>query len=173
MNGEWKAVTVLGGSLLEALLLWSIQKHCGEELTSALERLPREIGKPRDANRPETWSLVHYIEVARSLREIDEPAADAARLARDFRNLIHPGREQRPRTKCGRATAMSPRAPSIASIVYWVHQHLAEGWRKNRLHSIRDVPHRGRHHVRVSVCGERDRAVAEQLHDDSKMYALS
>jgi hypothetical protein len=61
----------------------------------AAERVPF---KQPDPEKPESWDLIHYIEVARELGEISESTASEARLAKDFRNLIHPGRERRPET---------------------------------------------------------------------------
>ena len=45
------------------------------------------------------------VEVLFALGDIIEKAASQARLAKDFRNLIHPGRELRTRTSCDRGAA--------------------------------------------------------------------
>ena len=107
-NGEWKAATVLSGSVVEALLLWALNQKLPAEITSAVTAVVRSkaIHKdpPKDLNE---WSLHHYIEVAAHLRLIESETADQTRLAQDFRNLIHPGRSQRLQQKCDRATAYS------------------------------------------------------------------
>jgi hypothetical protein len=38
-NSEWKAATVLAGSVVEALLLWAIQRRSSDEVGQAVERL--------------------------------------------------------------------------------------------------------------------------------------
>jgi hypothetical protein len=106
-NHEWKAATVLGGSLVEALLLWAVGRHSAEERKEAIACTPAPFGKPPDPSSPESWDLIHYVEVARALTEISENTATQARLAKDFRNLIHPGRERRQRMRANRGTALS------------------------------------------------------------------
>jgi hypothetical protein len=107
-NGEWKAATVLGGSLIEALLLWRLQKCEGGKVTQSSTRLfnSRKL-KKKPANDLTRWDLSHYIEVAADLEVITEETAIQARLAKDYRNLIHPGRSERLKQKCDRATALS------------------------------------------------------------------
>lgn len=106
-NGEWKAATVLAGSTVEALLLWGIQQH-PNDLPGVVDRLfkSKTLTKKPERN-PEKWHLTEYIEVARELNLITEETAQQARLAKDFRNLIHPGRTQRLGQKCNRGTALS------------------------------------------------------------------
>lgn len=106
-NGEWKATTVLGGSLLEALLLWTIRKHGSEPWRKALAESASDLRKRSDADDPDAWSLAAFIEVARKLNAISESTASQARLAKDFRNLIHPGRERRTGERCDRGLAFS------------------------------------------------------------------
>jgi hypothetical protein len=38
-NGEWKEATVIGGSVIEALLLWTFQSKSGEVISRALSTL--------------------------------------------------------------------------------------------------------------------------------------
>ena len=95
VNGEWKGATVLAGSAIEALLLWSVQET---------ER--KTPGTLDPANDPERWDLFELIEVAVRLGLIKgSPTGVAAKSCKDFRNLIHPGRVQRTKMKCSRATA--------------------------------------------------------------------
>jgi hypothetical protein len=101
-NGEWKAATVLAGAAVEALLLWALQQQKPADLAKAPRTAPKLPGKPLDE-----WHLPDYIEAADRLRIITADAAIQARLAKDFRNLIHPGRAQRLGQKCDMATALS------------------------------------------------------------------
>jgi hypothetical protein len=95
-NGEWKAATVLAGSVVEALLLWGLQQHPEADYQKALDAVvsKKTVSRPRYASLEE-WDFVHYIAVAEELQQINADTATQARLAKDFRNLIHPGRAQR------------------------------------------------------------------------------
>ncbi|MBI5603500.1 MAG: hypothetical protein HY879_09090, partial [Deltaproteobacteria bacterium] len=111
INGEWKAATVLAGSIAEALLLWILQPIADknpEIIEESLVRLLKEgkiKRKPR--GKPEDWNLHPLIEVSRNLDLIKENTSIQARLAKDFRNLIHPGVSVRKNQACSRATALS------------------------------------------------------------------
>jgi hypothetical protein len=50
--------------------------------------------------------LIELIEVALHLDLVTPETATQARLGKDFRNLIHPGRAARLGQKCDRATAL-------------------------------------------------------------------
>ena len=52
------------------------------------------------------WHLHEYIEVAAHLGIVKPDTATLVRLAKDFRNLIHPGRAARLGQKCDRATTL-------------------------------------------------------------------
>lgn len=95
-NGEWKAATVLAGSAAEALLLWAI---------SATPDLSNVAGKPKGP--PDEWGLGGYIAVAESLGLIKRATAQQTTLAKDFRNLIHPGRAQRLGETCDKGAALT------------------------------------------------------------------
>jgi len=107
-QGEWKAATVLAGSVVEALLLWSIKKKPDAEVAQVVSALvtAKTLGKapPRDLDR---WNLSEYTEVALGLNLIGDSTAQQIRLAKDFRNLIHPGRAIREQQECNRGTALS------------------------------------------------------------------
>lgn len=121
-NGEWKAATVLAGSATEALLLWGIQnKKAKFEVTATVDALveARKLNQPRN-NNPENWGLHEYIEIAFHLQLIEHDSATQARLAKDFRNLIHPGRAARLGQTCDRATALS----AIAAVEHVVRDLL-------------------------------------------------
>lgn len=107
-NGEWKAATVLAGSAIEALLLYAISKRSPDERARAIANITPAIRI--DPSKPDNWTLAPYIEVALELTAINPDTATQVRLVKDFRNLIHPGREIRKQQKCDRATALSPAA---------------------------------------------------------------
>jgi hypothetical protein len=110
-NGEWKGATVLGGAAIEALLLWALYEHeqqnpgARQAAVSAL-RVNSTFTRNPPGNLDE-WGLSQYIEVAASLGIIEPESAIQARQAKDFRNLIHPGKAQREAQKCDRGTALS------------------------------------------------------------------
>lgn len=109
INGEWKGATVLAGAAIEALLLWVLKTKEPIAITAALERAVaagRLTARPRNPD-PESrdWHLSQYIEAALELELITSDTATAARLTKDFRNLIHPGRAQRLGQPCDLGTA--------------------------------------------------------------------
>lgn len=64
------------------------------------------LAQPPHAN-PERWVLHEYVEVAAHLDLIESETTALVRQAKDFRNLIHPGRAIRLGQKCDRATALA------------------------------------------------------------------
>jgi hypothetical protein len=107
-QGEWKAATVLAGSVVEALLLWAIKKKPQAEVATVISALvvAKTLGKtpPSDLD---WWNLSQFMEVALALNLIVDSTAQQVRLAKDFRNLIHPGRSIREKQECNRGTALS------------------------------------------------------------------
>jgi hypothetical protein len=107
-NGEWKAATVLSGSLVEALLLWALQRKDKSDIDAAVVVVKKGNTKlPRAGQSLDDWNLHEYIEVSAELGVIGETTAKQCRLAKGFRNLIHPGAERRRAEKCGRAEALA------------------------------------------------------------------
>ncbi len=104
-NGEWKAATVLAAAAVEALLLWCIQKSPEADRKSAIDKCGLKLNAARPDGRE--WDLAAFIAVTRALDRIRPETATQAGLAKDFRNLIHPGRENRLKQKCDRGTARS------------------------------------------------------------------
>jgi hypothetical protein len=112
-NAEWKASTVLAGSVIEAVLLYSIKGHRERNPTSyerALEKTMEEqaIGKPlarKPSGNPDGWNLNHYIYVAFAAELISENTAKECLLSKDYRNLIHQGAAERKKQRCDRGTA--------------------------------------------------------------------
>lgn len=80
-----------------------IQTACAEAVKKgALQKAP-----PSD---PIGWVLHQYIEIAAELGLVEAATAVQARLAKDFRNLIHPGRAINKQEVCDRGTALSANA---------------------------------------------------------------
>jgi len=103
-NGEYKAATVLAGSVIEALLLWAIKQADAADVDAAVKKASET--KAPDKRGPEHWHLGDYAAVAQALSIIDATATTAATLAGEFRNLIHPGRVLRSGSRCDQATAL-------------------------------------------------------------------
>jgi len=105
-NSEWKAATVIGGSVIEALLLWAVDLYTDVDISAAIARalaaktLTRQPHKDRDR-----WELFELIEVGHELKEIGDDTRSCAHPSRSFRNAIHPGRVQRTGFQCDRGMA--------------------------------------------------------------------
>jgi len=110
-EGEWKGGTVLAGAAVEALLLWSLQEHeqanAGSLAATAAALLASKTLSQSPDKSLERWGLHEFIAVAEKLRLVCAETATQARLAQNFRNLIHPGRAARLGQKCDRGTALS------------------------------------------------------------------
>lgn len=116
-NGEWKAATVLAGASVEALLLWAIKQQNSNDISTAVSALISSNKLHRNTNpTPDEWGLHQLIEVAEAIGLIKSTTANQAKLAKDFRNLIHPGRSIRIGQVCHRGTAYS----AIAAIEHVV-----------------------------------------------------
>jgi hypothetical protein len=109
-NSEWKAATVLAGSIVEVLLLWGLQQQNPSTVTSTASGLVGTSLQQKPAADLERWHLPEYIEISAALSIISSDTATQARLAKDFRNLIHPGRAARLGQTCDRGTALSAMA---------------------------------------------------------------
>lgn len=107
-QGEWKGATVLAGSAVEALLLWALQNHQktrpGDITAAVAATLKANPGTDLEAP---SWHLHQYVTVAAHLKIIKPDTAKAGDLAKDARNLVHPGRSARLGQKCDRGTALS------------------------------------------------------------------
>jgi hypothetical protein len=84
--------TVFAGAALEALLLW------------ALKRVPLAEAPKRPLDE---LHLADLIGLAKRNTLIDAAAEQQASLAKDARNLIHPGRALRSREECNKTTALT------------------------------------------------------------------
>jgi hypothetical protein len=120
VNGEWKGATVLAGSATEALLLWAVQEAEQQKkgtISVAVSSLVSATTLPQKlTSNPDRWNLIELIEVALQLSLITADTATQARLGKDFRNLIHPGRAARLGQVCDLATALSALA-AVAHVV--------------------------------------------------------
>jgi len=92
----------LAGSVVEALLLWALLQQNQVTISATAAKLGLKVSP-----KLEDWGLHQYIEVAAELNVITADTATQCRLAKDFRNLIHPGRAQRLAQVCNRGTALS------------------------------------------------------------------
>jgi hypothetical protein len=89
---EWMGATVLSGAALEALLLWALKQI-------ALSKQPKRS--------LDELHLEDLIQLAVSNGIIDESTRQQASLAKDARNLIHPGKAQRSGNECNKAAALT------------------------------------------------------------------
>jgi hypothetical protein len=83
---EWIGATVMAGAALEAILYWALKQR---------------IDKANEA------TLNQLIESARNAKLISQETKLQAGLAKDARNLIHPGKSDQISAKCIRATALT------------------------------------------------------------------
>lgn len=110
-EGEWKSATVMAGSIIEALLLWAIEKRPIGERKNAIVEIKKK-GTIRSEPNPDrledrSWGLHEYTEVAAQLHLISDQAAIQVRQTREFRNLIHPAAAIRTQRECSRGTALA------------------------------------------------------------------
>ena len=107
-EGEWKASTVLAGSVVEALLLWAVRQQPLPAIQAVVSQLQTSKVLSRQPNSDlDWWDLSQFLEVSFALGLIGDSTAKQVRLAKDFRNFIHPGRSLREKQQCNRGTALS------------------------------------------------------------------
>ena len=104
-NGEWKAATVIAGSVIEALLLWSITRHKQIDWEQAMQKVVAQKLVSGRRDQPDRWHMSDYVEVAGEVGCITDRTRTEARLTKEYRNLIHPGRAQRTGEQCNMGTA--------------------------------------------------------------------
>jgi hypothetical protein len=93
---------------MEALLLWGIQQRTSAEMKTALDNIVgRKSNLKFSSSSPLDWGLANYLAVASELAIIDKDSFHVGQIAKDFRNLIHPGRAIREGVRCDRGTAMT------------------------------------------------------------------
>jgi hypothetical protein len=121
-EGRYKTACVMAGAAIEALLLWALQKRTDAERDAAFntaqaERKARNVALLSNAGPDlRRWPLENYVEVSRQLGVVTATTADAAMLAKDFRNLIHPGRAERLQVRATRGAAAQAVAAMLLTI---------------------------------------------------------
>jgi hypothetical protein len=90
--GHWKSAIVLAGGAIEAILIDLLQGEPGA-LTAA--KAPK---KKSDITR---WTLNDMIEVALELNAVNSSVANLSHAVREYRDLVHPGREVREKLAFG------------------------------------------------------------------------
>jgi hypothetical protein len=98
-RAAWKSATVLAGSVAEALLLYVVAEQPVEA-----QRAAKECGLSVNSDI-QRWDFHQLTAVAAKLKLISDTAVKQCEIAKDFRNLIHPGRALRLSLKCDRGTA--------------------------------------------------------------------
>jgi hypothetical protein len=108
-TSDWKACTVISGSIIEALLLWAIQQHSVSDISGALTRVDASKNVRRNAPPDDltagAWRFHDYVHVAAELGEIVDPRYSRCVDAKDYRNLIHPAVSERRKATCDRGTS--------------------------------------------------------------------
>lgn len=99
---EWMGATVFAGGALEALLLWALKQSDSSDSESAgrLDNGRRKISL-------EKMHLTELIDEATKMQLISADAANQARLAKDARNLLHPGKVARSGVAFSKASALT------------------------------------------------------------------
>jgi hypothetical protein len=103
---EWKTATVMAGALIEAVLLWALEEKDVKSPGVPLARA-KALKLSVRADSLKEWELHPFVEVAGDLGIIIKDTKTGCGLAKNFRNLIHPGRAIRLQTTCDRGTAFA------------------------------------------------------------------
>lgn len=107
-SGEWKAATVIGGSIVEAILLDALLPREVDAKDYARAQARVDLRRWR-VGRLEKWDLWQLVAVCRHLGIIDDALAGICDAAREYRNLIHAGVE-RARHRSSPGTALNARS---------------------------------------------------------------
>lgn len=107
-DADWKAATVIAGSVIEALLLDTLRRIAPHEVSAQSKSLveSKVFSKPVPTGLDD-WTMHRFIEVSKGLGLIKDETARQARLMKLFRNLIHPGAAERNQMECNRGSAYS------------------------------------------------------------------
>ena len=116
---EWLGATTSAAVALEAILLWEVKRM--RAATSGDDSSTKRGKEPND------MVLAELISETLAFRSISEDAAKQAHLARDARNLIHPGKVARSGTPCDKATALT-----TLSGVYQVASELSRAFERKQ-----------------------------------------
>lgn len=96
---EWMGATIIAGNALEALLLWAL-KQLDVDRADEITRQQRDEALDKQ-------NLGDLIRKANNAALISEDASAQACIAKDARNLLHPGRVARCGEVCSKATALA------------------------------------------------------------------
>jgi hypothetical protein len=107
-SGEWKGATILAGSCCEALLLYGLQQSDLRSPGCIIKAVTKIPGTPLNANdlTDRSWDLWSYTQAASNLDLILNTTKKELEPAREYRNLIHPAKSVRERTRFDRGTAL-------------------------------------------------------------------
>jgi hypothetical protein len=92
---EWMGATVFAANVLEALLVWKIKEANTAKPVNA------------DKHNVDKMTLNDLIDEAEKRKLISADSRSQAHLARDARNLVHPGQAARSGVSFGKATALT------------------------------------------------------------------
>jgi hypothetical protein len=95
---EWLGATTSAAVALEAVLLWEVKR---------LRNSAFEGARKKPERNPDDMVLADLIDEARNQGSISDGSTVQAHLARDARNLVHPGKVARSGTACDKATALA------------------------------------------------------------------
>jgi len=107
---DWKGCTVVAGSVVEALLLWALEVHKAKapgDVAAVVKSLHPAVLTQQPPTDILRWGLHELTEVTHALTIITSTTAAQCRIAKDFRNLIHPGRAARLSLKPTLGTSLS------------------------------------------------------------------
>lgn len=120
-RSDFKVAIVMSGASIEALLLWAISKALSNNARRAIVAQQSQHFSPKAQSTTTDileWALPDLIQLSSRAKLIDERATTLAGFAKDFRNLIHPGREQR----TGIAGSRSNAATAVAALETVIEQ---------------------------------------------------
>lgn len=98
-QGDWKWATVLAASVVEALILWAINKVPAPSVAGLSTKVQADYAKRM------TMTFGPLVQLAFDLRLITDSTRKVVERAAEYRNLIHPGKAQRTGAECHRGTA--------------------------------------------------------------------
>lgn len=87
--GARKSAVVMCGSIMEAILLYKLYTP------EVQAKYQDKYGKPLESPQAKRWELEDLINLITNLGYLDENARSEAHFVRNYRNLIHPGKEKR------------------------------------------------------------------------------
>ncbi len=109
-NAEWKAAAILGGAAIEALLHWKLSEpRTSKSLIDTTINAAVASGRMKATPSPsiDNWVLHTFITVAAEIGLIREDTKRQTEIAKDYRNLIHPGKAIRDQMTCDQASALA------------------------------------------------------------------